>query len=352
MKNQTRENQNEQPKKWFTQVSDTLMHHKPKNHLVILGSIAAFIFVVVIAVTLPKIMAASAPESSNDASAAVSLSSEAALAAVPSVTPSPTPAPTAIPTPTPTPDPTLQTGDQNERVQQLQEKLMELNYLDLDESTQLYGPATKYAVELFQRQHGLTQDGIAGPATLDLLYSDTAKKYTLLEGTSGSDVDSLQRQLIDLGYLGTATGYYGTETSAAVMAFQERNGLSVDGKTGEQTLALLYSPNAVESATKEKEAIRSANITTFLDVAQAQLGDPYILGNTQVTDWEKITSMDNLQVGDILFFSTNGKKVGHTGIYIGNGEMIDASSSNGKVVRRSCTTTFWQNHFVVARRPW
>ena len=383
MKNQTRENQNEQPKKWFTQVSDTLMRHKPKNHLVILGSIAAFIFVVVIAVTLPKIMAASAPESSNDASAAVSLSSEAALAAVPSVTPSPTPAPTAIPTPTPTPDPTLQTGDQNERVQQLQEKLMELNYLDLDESTQLYGPATKYAVELFQRQHGLTQDGIAGPATLDLLYSDTAKKYTLLEGTSGSDVDSLQRQLIDLGYLGTATGYYGTETSAAVMAFQERNGLSVDGKTGEQTLALLYSPNAVESATKEKEAIRSANITTFLDVAQAQLGDPYILGNTgpnsfdcsglvyyclsqagssrarynaagysQVTDWEKITSMDNLQVGDILFFSTNGKKVGHTGIYIGNGEMIDASSSNGKVVRRSCTTTFWQNHFVVARRPW
>jgi len=62
--------------------------------------------------------------------------------------------------------------------------------------------------------------------------------------------------------------------------------------------------------------------------------------------------MDNLQIGDILFFSTNGKKVGHTGIYIGNGEMIDASSSNGKVVRRSCTTTFWQNHFVVARRPW
>lgn len=68
---------------------------------------------------------------------------------------------------------------------------MELNYLDLDESTKRYGPATQYAVELFQRQHELAQDGVAGPQTLDLLYSVDAKKYTLLEGTTGTDVDSL-----------------------------------------------------------------------------------------------------------------------------------------------------------------
>jgi cell wall-associated NlpC family hydrolase len=260
---------------------------------------------------------------------------------------------------------------------------MELNYMDLDESTQYYGTATHYAVVLFQRQHDLDQDGVAGPMTLDMLFAGDAKKYTLLEGTSGNDVDSLQRQLTDLGYLNTSTGYYGSQTVAAVKDFQERNGLLVDGKTGEQTLALLYSPNAVESASKVKTDRRRANILTFLDVAAAQLGDPYVLGAvgpnsfdcsglvyyslkqagssrsrynaagySNVTEWEKISSMNNLEKGDLLFFSTGGKAVGHVGIYVGNGEMIDASSSNGKVVRRSCKTAFWTSNFVFARRPW
>ena len=238
-------------------------------------------------------------------------------------------------------------------------------------------------MELFQRQHELTQDGVAGPQTLDLLYSDAAKKYTLLEGTRGTDVDSLQRQLVDLGYLNKATGYYGSQTVEAVKEFQERNNLTVDGKTGEQTLSLIYSPNAKESASKVKAELRKANITTFISTAKDQLGDPYISGNvgpnsfdcsglvyyclkeagssrsrynaagySDVEDWEKISSMNNLEIGDLLFFKTNGKKVGHVGIYVGGGEMIDASSSNGKVVRRSCTTTFWSNSFLFARRPW
>jgi len=366
--------------KKYYQIIEIFLMNKMKNRFFLIEFVSVLIVMMVLAFSLPKIMAAT--QKSNSDTLAASLNAQTSISE-PASTPTAIPTPEPTPTPTPTPDPTLKQGDENERVQQLQERLMELNFLDLDESTQRYGPATKYAVELFQRQHELAQDGIAGPTTLDLLYSDAAKKYTLLKGTVGSDVDSLQRQLIDLGYLYNATGYYGTETVAAVTAFQERNGLSVDGKTGEQTLSLIYSPNAVESATKVKEAIRYANIQTFLEVAGSQLGDPYIAGNvgpnsfdcsglvyyclqqagssrgrynaagySQVEDWEKITSMDDLQIGDILFFHTNGKTVGHTGIYIGNGEMIDASSSNGQVVQRSCFTSFWENNFVVARRPW
>ncbi len=36
---------------------------------------------------------------------------------------------------------------------------------------------------------------------------------------------------------------------------------------------------------------------------------------------------------------------------IGGGEMIDASSANGKVVRRGAKTNYWRRNFVVARRP-
>lgn len=355
---------------------------RQKRGLLLFGTASAIIVVVIAAVASANTVtaanamatASSALASSENAVAAESNSTRSAVVSA---------EPAQEPTPTPTPDPTLKQGDQNERVQKLQERLMELGYLDIDESTQLYGPATEYAVELFQRQHSMEQDGVAGPKVLELLYSQEAKHYTLLQGTSGNDVDSLQRQLIDLGFMDKATGYYGTETIEAVKVFQKKNGLTVDGKTGQETLDLLYSPNAKQSESKIKKETRRANILKVLETAENQLGDPYVwgsqgpnsfdcsglvyycltqagssrgrynaLGYSQVGDWEKITSMDDLEKGDLLFFSTNGKRVGHTGIYVGGGEMIDASSANGEVVQRSCRTDFWERNFVVARRPW
>jgi|GEM_PF-953311 len=152
--------------------------------------------------------------------------------------------------------------------------------------------------------------------------------------------------------------------------------------SSKETLPSVNTASAVESAARIQESLRSTNIDTFLNAAENQLGKPYIHGNqgprsfdysglvyyclkqagvskarntaagySQETDWEKITSMDNLQKGDLLFFHVNGKKVGHVGIYIGNGEMIDASSSNRKVVKRSCFTSYWEKNFITARRP-
>ncbi len=42
--------------------------------------------------------------------------------------------------------------------------------------------------------------------------------------------------------------------------------------------------------------------------------------------------MDSLQPGDLLFFGYSGTSVTHVGMYIGDGQMIHASSSDGKVV--------------------
>ena len=298
----------------------------------------------------------------------------------------PTPSPSPLPTTPPdvTKDPTMQKGDENADVQVLQERLMVLGYLDIDESTQLFGPATKMAVEYFQRQNDLDQDGIAGIETLNEIFADDAPKYMLLEGTRGEDVDSLQRQLIDLGYMNKATGYYGTETKKAVEDFQKTNRITVDGKTGPQTLDLIYSPNAKPSPDKAEEIRRRANINEMIACAQKQLGKRYIRGNegpnsfdcsglvyyclktagsnrgrynaagySKVSEWETISSMSKLQKGDLLFFWDSGKtKVGHVGICIGGGMMIDASSSNGKVVKRSYNTAYWKKMFVRGKRPW
>ena len=121
----------------------------------------------------------------------------------------PTPAPTPEPTPEPTPDPTLKEGMEGPEIQTLQQRLMDLGYLDIDETTQYYGPATAGAIAFFQRQHGIEQDGVCGPKTLAIIYTDDAKPYTLLEGTEGDDVTVLQERLQELGYISSVTGYYG-----------------------------------------------------------------------------------------------------------------------------------------------
>jgi cell wall-associated NlpC family hydrolase len=40
-----------------------------------------------------------------------------------------------------------------------------------------------------------------------------------------------------------------------------------------------------------------------------------------------------LHTGDLVFFKTTGARVGHAGIYIGNGKFIHASSARGRVAK-------------------
>lgn len=58
-------------------------------------------------------------------------------------------------------------------------------------------------------------------------------------------VNVIQQRLIELGYLDVdADGIYGSSTTAAVKAFQEKNGLKANGKCNVQTQNVLFSENA------------------------------------------------------------------------------------------------------------
>lgn len=316
--------------------------------------------------------------------------------------PSPTPSPTPIEySYTPTPEPTIwiAKGEKGEDVLELQTRLMQLGYLAIDEPTSYFGDATIFAVKLFQRQHELQQDGIAGVQTTALLYSDDAQPYVMKEGTEGGDIEEFQRMLVDLGYLTSkqVTGYYGSDTVNAVTKFQNRNHLSKDGKAGEQTLEAINSPDARVSYTREQEikeekkkadaAARAqtseGRIDKLISAASKQIGKKYILGArgpdsfdcsglvyyclrqanvycrrlnaagySKMTSWTKVSSMSALKRGDLIFFkSDDSSSVGHVAIYIGSGMMIDASSSNGKVMKRSCTGSWSRRNFVCGRRP-
>ncbi|MFZ5975804.1 MAG: peptidoglycan-binding protein [Bacillota bacterium] len=307
-------------------------------------------------------------------------------------------------------------------VAKMQQRLMDLDYMEPDEPTDFYGPQTEYSLQLFQREHNLQVDGIAGASTLDLLYSEKAKPYTVYLEAQGTDVELLQERLGELGYfLGSPTGYFGPETEKAVKAFQERNGLFVDGKVGTMTREALFSesakaapkpeptptPTSKASSSSGKKTSTSNNnsgkktstgsssgnktsssshsssttrvpnpgsVSALLSVAQSQLGKPYVRGgkgpNTfdcsglvyyalnqsgksigymtsggwANSSYPRVNKMSELRAGDIICFR------GHVAIYIGGGMMIDASSSKGEVVRRSCTGSWAQRNFICGRR--
>lgn len=62
-------------------------------------------------------------------------------------------------------------------------------------------------------------------------------------------------------------------------------------------------------------------------------------------------STSNLQVGDLLFFDTDGGKnyINHVGIYMGGGKFIHASSGAKKVVIDSLWGGFYENSYMTAR---
>ena len=154
----------------------------------------------------------------------------------------------------PTPKPLdFQQGFEDENIAEIQQRLMDLGYMDNDEPTNYYGPNTKEAVEIFQRQHGVTVTGVVDRATYEKLFSDDALTYMADLGISGSDVEDIQSRLRELDYLDKVTGYFGEETEKAVIEFQKNNRLSVDGKVGTQTREMLYSEDAVPKSLKYGE---------------------------------------------------------------------------------------------------
>ena len=90
-------------------------------------------------------------------------------------------------------------------------------------------------------------------------------------GSSGKEVSAIQQALKDRGlFTADITGYYGTQTQAAVRKFQKQKGLTVDGIAGPQTLSALgISVGTVPKATE-------ANINLLARIISAEArGEPY-----------------------------------------------------------------------------
>lgn len=161
---------------------------------------------------------------------------------------------------------TLRKGYTGSDVTAVQTQLQTLGYYasTLDG---VYGAGTMAAVSAFQKNNGLSVDGLVGAKTYEKLFSasavtssstttgnttdtstdtTTASTYVSLAlGATGTAVKTLQKALQNLGYNVTADGNFGALTKSAVTAFQRLNGLTADGTAGALTQEKLYSGSAV-----------------------------------------------------------------------------------------------------------
>ena len=333
----------------------------------------------------------------------------------------------------------LRQGDTDEIVSSIQLRLMQLEYMEGDEPTTLFGEQTAEAIKRFQRVHHMTETGEADELTQELLFSGQAAVYRLQTGDSGGDVKRLQNQLYDLGYYGEKrNGYFGTATQAALSAFQTKNKLNASGVADQETRDVLFSskarpkvdptptpkPRATAKPVKTSSPgstkapvwtdspsqtqdpliattsapgsnwtgtdsgsgsnwtgtdsgsgsdnipVTGSGVGAMIAAGQSRLGCAYVLGDegpstfdcsgfvyyclrsagvkvgrmaarnfAQVSSWQTIADRGSLQQGDLLFFtnSVGASTIGHTGIYLGGGQYIHASSSAGKVIISSWT---------------
>lgn len=124
-----------------------------------------------------------------------------------------------------------------------------------------FGAKTDEALRAYQKEHGLSVDGIAGPDTFAAL--GLYELILLKVGTSGETVKKLQTALG-----ASADGRFGAGTQKAVKEYQARNGLEADGFAGPATLARLAIFTGITPATVTKSQV-SPTVATSAAPTQA-----------------------------------------------------------------------------------
>jgi cell wall-associated NlpC family hydrolase len=198
-------------------------------------------------------------------------------------------------------------------------------------------------------------------------------------GTEGKWVASMQTRLLGLGYDVIVTGIFDFTTEGAVSSFQSLNGLEVTGRIGKADEELLFSENPIQADGQRLESpvgqsVEGFSGQTLIEVAYKYLGTQYVWGGKSPSGfdcsgfvyytlnksgykigymtsagWNNsgftfVENMDDLKQGDICVFT------GHVGIYIGNGHMIDASSSAGQVKITNLNQNYWFRNWRGGRR--
>ena len=254
-----------------------------------------------------------------------------------------------------------QYGDTGNEILGIQKKLIAAGYKARETSE--YDANTKWAVRLFQKDNGLTVDGILGAVTYKKLMGKPlpVKTNTVSKKKEISEKDALLLSHIDSSRESTAI-------TSTVKHKQGKNsapqGLTFK-KKGKTYKGLDFGGQSV-----------SGNVKEILTYANTFTGVPYKFGGTTPAGFDcsgyihyvfqkigfdmprqadeqytvgKKVEKSNLQPGDLVFFETYEPGISHSGIYIGDGQFISATSSSGVAVA-DIDDSYWGPRYRGAKR--
>lgn len=111
---------------------------------------------------------------------------------------------------------------------------------------------------------------------------------TISYGSSGEDVKKLQQTLNQHGYSLTVDGQFGNATKQAVMDYQKKNGLAVDGIVGVNTWGSLNSKANDSSNVKTSSASKPSGTPR----PEYEKSESVISAENALNDWEKNKPQD------------------------------------------------------------
>lgn len=193
------------------------------------------------------------------------------------------------------------------------------------------------------------------------------------EGDQGQEIVLIQKRLLSLGYeLGSADGDFGSATESAVRAYQKEKGLTPDGVVGPSTYQALLGRD-MPTVSRDSSVAAARRI---IQSSMQYLGVPYVFGGTTANGFDcsgftryvyrtvgvnlprtaddqfevgRPVAYSRLQPGDMVFFTTYASGASHSGIYIGDGKFISATSSRGIAID-SMNSSYWGQRYIGARR--
>ena len=228
----------------------------------------------------------------------------------------------------------------------------------------------------------IVYNGVVGYVSSQYIsFSENAEgKYSFAAGVTGSDVrmrsgpstsDNIigsfdtDAELSILGVSGSwlkvatengATGYIRSD----LLKYSADAGESVDGDTGTSYTSPLSIGEQLVATAKDYLGYRYVwggmstagfDCSGFVNYVYKQYD--YSMNRVAQSIYSNdgvSVAKEDLQLGDLVFFGYSGTSVSHVGMYIGDGQMIHASSSDGKVVITDLSGSYYTRMYVGAKR--
>lgn len=205
-----------------------------------------------------------------------------------------------------------------------------------------------------------------------MMFTGAASAHPAFQvGDQGTDIAEIQGQLVGLGYDVVADGDFGPATVDAIKEFQTTQGIEPDGLIGPATYEALLGRD-MPDISRSTSVLASRIVQTSMQY----IGVPYVFGGTtpygfdcsgyvryvfaqagvalpRMADEQYYygtpIATSELRAGDLVFFSTYTYGPSHVGIYLGDNNFINASSSRGVVID-SLGNSYWSSTYIGARR--